>query len=287
MKKKLNEKPGWIKIHRKMLDWEWYDDLNVWRVFIHCLLMANFKDKKWHGRIIKRGSFITSRQKLSLGTKLSPMQIRSAITKLQSTNEITSKSTNKYTVISVINYDKYQSNNQQITSKQPAKVEAKIKLGTKKQPTNQPAKVRHNLGTSKNTKQPTNQPASNQQVTTTKEGKEGKNDNNKSKSRGKRASQSEVKRIYSSYKSLINSNSRLTPAGREKIRVRLKTYSVAELVKAMTNFSQDSWWMEHNASRGVAWFFANDERIDALINLQPRKREKSIFEKMGVKPPRL
>ena len=83
--------------------------------------------------------------------------------------------------------------------------------------------------------------------------------------------QSEIERIYSSYKSLINPNSRLTPASREKIRVRLKTYSVDELIKAMTNFSQDDWWMEHNASRGVAWFFHNDERIDQLLNLKPKR----------------
>ncbi len=46
---------GWIKIHRKILDWEWYSDLNVRVVFLHLLLKANHDDKKWMGMDIKRG----------------------------------------------------------------------------------------------------------------------------------------------------------------------------------------------------------------------------------------
>ena len=239
MKKKPSEKPGWIKLYRKILDWEWYDDINVWRVFTHCLLMANFKDKKWHGITIKRGSFITSNQKLVLGTKLTSMQIRVAVTKLKTTNEITTKTTNRYTVISVNNYSKYQSNNQQ----------------DNKQITNK-------------------QQTDNKQITTTKEGKEGKKDKNKIciSGKGKKKSQSVVESTYSSYKNLINPNSRLTRAARDKIRARLKTYSATDLIKAMTNFSQDSWWVEHNASRGVAWFFHSDDRIDQFINIQPKKK---------------
>jgi hypothetical protein len=115
MKKKTNETnngSGWIKLYRQMLEWEWYDDKNTWRLFIHCLLKANYKDKKWRGIIIKRGSFITSINKLSLETKLTPMQTRFSLNKLKLTNEISTKSTYQYTVISVINYDKYQSNYQ-------------------------------------------------------------------------------------------------------------------------------------------------------------------------------
>lgn len=135
------EPEGWIKIHRKMLKWEWYDDINVKTIFIHCLLKANYKDKSWKGTIVKRGSFITSDEHLALETKMSRQEVRTAIGKLISTNEIHKQATNKYTILSVINYDTYQSN------------------GTDEQPSsNQPA----------TNEQPTN----NQPVTTTKEYKE-------------------------------------------------------------------------------------------------------------------
>ena len=78
--------------------------------------------------------------------------------------------------------------------------------------------------------------------------------------------------IYISFKKLINPNSKLTDKAKIKIKARLKTYSEQELVKAMENFSKDSWWMEHNSNRGVAWFLHTDERIDGLINLKPKEK---------------
>ena len=101
---------GFITIHRKILDWEWYDDLNVTRLFIHCLIRANHKDNKWRGILIKRGSFLTSISTLSKETSLSTSQIRTAIKKLKSTSEIASQSQAQYSVITMLKYDQYQSN---------------------------------------------------------------------------------------------------------------------------------------------------------------------------------
>lgn len=39
---------GFINLHRKILDWEWYDDINVFRVFTHLLLTVNWTPAKWH-----------------------------------------------------------------------------------------------------------------------------------------------------------------------------------------------------------------------------------------------
>ena len=36
---------GWIKIHRKLLEWEWADDPNMVALWIHLLLNANLTDK--------------------------------------------------------------------------------------------------------------------------------------------------------------------------------------------------------------------------------------------------
>lgn len=99
---------GWIKLHRSLLDWEWYSDNNVFRVFTHILLKANFEDRNWQGQVIKRGAFITSFQNLSKETKLSVQEVRTALTKLKSTQEITSQATNGYTLITIIKYSDYQ-----------------------------------------------------------------------------------------------------------------------------------------------------------------------------------
>lgn len=114
---------GFIQLHRKFLKWEWYDDANTMRLFIHCLLNANHCEKKWRGIKIPRGSFLTGRLKLAQALNLTEQQIRTAISRLKSTNEITIKTTSQYSIITVNNWDTYQQNNQQnnqqITNEQP------------------------------------------------------------------------------------------------------------------------------------------------------------------------
>lgn len=103
---------GHIKIFRKMLDWEWFSDINTFYVFMYCLLKANWKDKKWRGIDVKRGSFITSRAHLAKDLHLSEQQIKTALEHLESTNEITKSTTARYTVITVVKYNEYQTSNQ-------------------------------------------------------------------------------------------------------------------------------------------------------------------------------
>ena len=104
---------GWIKLHRKLLEWEWYDDVNTSRLFVHLMLTANHRDNKWRGIEIKRGSRLTSLDKLSSETNLSVSKIRTSIKKLISTNEIASKSHSQHTVFTMFNYDMYQGDDKQ------------------------------------------------------------------------------------------------------------------------------------------------------------------------------
>lgn len=103
---------GWIKLHRRTLEWEWYDDINTSRLFIHCLLKANHKDKKWRGLDINRGSFWTSLDALSDETGLSKKSVRTSLDRLKSTCELADKghSTGRLRgrMITVCNYDSYQ-----------------------------------------------------------------------------------------------------------------------------------------------------------------------------------
>ena len=122
---------GWIKIHRKILDWEWYGNVNVLGLWLHLLLKANYSDKQWQGIVIPRGSLVTSRQHLAEETNLSEQQVRRILKLLENNQQITIKTTNKYTLVTILKYDLYQVNdnennqqinqeiNQQITNKEP------------------------------------------------------------------------------------------------------------------------------------------------------------------------
>lgn len=106
----------WIKIFTKFLNWEWYKEQNTKALFIHCLLKANWKNGKFEGNIIPRGSFVTSLDSLNKELGLSVQEIRTALKHLISTNELTSKSTNKYRIITVVNYELYQQHNKQLNN---------------------------------------------------------------------------------------------------------------------------------------------------------------------------
>lgn len=99
---------GYIALHRKIFDWEWYKDVPTKVLFIHLLLDVNHKGKSVKGITINRGQTITSIRKLSEQTGLSMQQVRTSLKKLESTHEITQQITHQYTLINVENYDIYQ-----------------------------------------------------------------------------------------------------------------------------------------------------------------------------------
>lgn len=102
---------GWIKIHRKLLDWEWYSDGDMLRVFLHLLLCATHGETRWHGIEVKRGQTLVSQHKIMEALHMSRQVIRTCMSKLQRTGEIVTKGLrgcSGYTLVTVCNYDKYQ-----------------------------------------------------------------------------------------------------------------------------------------------------------------------------------
>lgn len=118
----MNDQGKWIKLHSKILNWEWYKDINTKTLFIHCLLKANWKDGKFRGKNIPRGSFVTSLETLSKETGLSIQQVRTSIKHLILTKELTNQSFTQYRIITVVNYELYQQvnkeSNNQLTDEQ-------------------------------------------------------------------------------------------------------------------------------------------------------------------------
>ena len=119
---------GWIKIHRKFLDWEWFNKSEAVHLFLYMVLKANHKDNKWQGNDVKRGQFISSLGNISSATGITIQQIRTILKKLEKTNEIVVKSTSQFTIVTICKYECYQdeeettnkrtTNHQQTTNKQ-------------------------------------------------------------------------------------------------------------------------------------------------------------------------
>lgn len=129
---------GWVKLHRRIVDWEWFKKPETLSLFIYCLTRANIADGSWRNIAYKRGQFITSLDTIRKDTGLSIQQARTALKHLVSTGELSAKSTNRYTMITICKYDDYQSmpedantpNNNQATNNQHAKTKRSNKQST-------------------------------------------------------------------------------------------------------------------------------------------------------------
>lgn len=97
-----------ILLSRKILSWGWYKDANTFRVFLHLLLNANWHDGEYMGRKILRGQCVFGLKQLSLDLGLSVKNVRTALNHLKLTGEVTIKSTNKYSIATIVKYNDYQ-----------------------------------------------------------------------------------------------------------------------------------------------------------------------------------
>lgn len=99
---------GYIKLHRTILDWEWYKDTNTKILFIHLLLNACYDSCRFMGKAVKRGDYITSITRLSHDLGLTVRQVRTCLSRLKKTGEIDIQTSNRYTMITICNYEGYQ-----------------------------------------------------------------------------------------------------------------------------------------------------------------------------------
>ena len=104
----MAEQSTFIKLDRNIIRWRWFKSRTTLQVFIWLLLNANVADHEFEHEIIHRGQIATSYKTIENATAMTSQQVRNAIYHLKQTGEITSRSTNRYQVISIVNYDLYQ-----------------------------------------------------------------------------------------------------------------------------------------------------------------------------------
>jgi len=101
---------GWVKVHRKMLDWGWVRDANIFKFYVLLILLANFTDGEFLGVKIPRGSIATSIRSLSKNMQMSDKTVQRCISELVGTGEISVRYINKkgFSIITIKKYELYQ-----------------------------------------------------------------------------------------------------------------------------------------------------------------------------------
>lgn len=138
---------GWIWLHRKLIDWEWYTSSQMVHLFIHLLLRANHEDAKWKGHNIKRGQLLTGLFSLKSQTGISTQSLRTCLQRLKSTSEITIQSTNQFSLITIVNYNSYQLQYQKSTDQSTSQLTNDQQATNKRSTTNNKDNKNNNKNT--------------------------------------------------------------------------------------------------------------------------------------------
>jgi len=205
----MAEPTTFIKLDRNILNWGWYKDLNTFKAFVHCLLKASIKEKKFKTIELEVGEFVMGYEKFGMECGLTRQQVRTAINHLISTNELTIKSTNQGTIIKVVNFGLYQSLCNQIS-----------------QPISQQI----------NTQSTNDQPTTNQRLTTNNNNKNNKNERN-------------IKEIYkekfdifwSAYPKKVSKSDAYKAFGKKAVDVDIQV-----LLDAIENQKKSDQWSKDN-----------------------------------------
>lgn len=107
---------GWIKLNRQITEhWMWTaEPFSHGQAWIDLLLLANYEDKKmpYKGKIIicKRGDVNISFSALAQRWKWHRTTVRRFLDTLASDGMVTINATTKRTIVTIVNYDKFQCN---------------------------------------------------------------------------------------------------------------------------------------------------------------------------------
>ena len=120
---------GWVKIHRKLLDNPIVcKDTDYLAVWVYLLLNATYKpfEVLFKGKKITLvpGQLITGRKKIADDLKINESKVKRILIELESDQQIDRERSSQNSLISIVNWNKYQDNNQQndqqMTSEWPA-----------------------------------------------------------------------------------------------------------------------------------------------------------------------
>ena len=220
----MNE--GFIKLYRSMTSWEWYQDANTTRVFLHLLLNANLEESRFKNHVIPKGSLVIGRKSLAETLGITEQNVRTALNHLKSTNEITIKSTNRFSIVTIVNWEKYQIN--------------------KKQSTN---KLTNNLTN--------NQPTTNQQLTTEKEYKNKELKNIKEEIHKEEISINSyeaVQELFNKICIFFKPCSVITKTRSDKLKILLKQFSIEDIRVVFEKANNSTFLQGKNEYGWVATF---------------------------------
>jgi len=108
---------SWIKCYRKIREWRYRTDPEIFSVWMYLLLHAYHKERYQtignQNVLVKRGQVPVGRYAISEETGVEPSKVVRILNKLKSEHQIEQQTTNKFSMITIVNWEQYQNNEQQ------------------------------------------------------------------------------------------------------------------------------------------------------------------------------
>lgn len=238
---------GWIKIHRKILDnpiiMKDSDHLAVWMYLLlnatHSEYPALFKGQKI---MLKPGQLITGRKSIAATLNITESKIRRVLDDFESDQQISRQRSNKNTLISLDNWDKYQcfdqQSDQQATNKKsrkrtlPRESEGKIDQQSDQQKKSENTEKSMGCDTcNKESDQQSDQQATNNRPTTDQQPTTNKNVKNVKKEKNERKTYSDNPLLNDSIIEFVEY--------RKSIKKPMTDYAVKLLIGKLDNMTSD------------------------------------------------
>lgn len=117
---------GYVKVSRKMLESDLIHEPVTFTVFMYLLLSASYRADEYQGQRIERGEAVATYPKIALATGVTERQARTALSKLVKSGRVSVRKCSKYSVVTLLNYDKYQSVSGKKSDESQANVRQKV-----------------------------------------------------------------------------------------------------------------------------------------------------------------
>lgn len=96
---------GFVQLSDELPSWEWFDDKNTVYVYIRLLLGASWGERDYRGVRLQRGQLMISQREFAEKCGISRQELRTILDRLTATRKITRTSTNKFSIITLVEYD--------------------------------------------------------------------------------------------------------------------------------------------------------------------------------------
>lgn len=96
---------GFVKISDELTSWAWYGDNNTLSVYIRLLIGAVWRETEYQNTTLQRGQIATTLPKIAKENGITERQARTILDRLKATGRVSVKTTSKFSIITLNNYD--------------------------------------------------------------------------------------------------------------------------------------------------------------------------------------